>query len=353
MTRSLAFLVFAACSPLAFEGATPEDALRQWESSAESFATLAFLNDSGTTEALLDDDVGLDVRAARSLIAHRDGPDRVFGTADDDLFDSLAEVDDQYYVGASAIEKIADYADLLGFTPGGSDVVGSWDGVNFTLDEALLTLELANEADTEELDDTVGLDRRAVKGIVRARPIADMNELADAYYVGTSALESLRDYVSAQLGAGPFESCASTSDCADGLVCLGEIAYGTGLFCVDDSMYGTFTFDEQTVIPDDGQSVLTTSVDVQGLATVPVDVVLTLDIDHPRKSDLVVTIDNFLGYSAVVWDREANPSSEIVVRAFPSDDAVNGEYRVHVQDVVTGEQGVLRGWSLFIVSNFD
>lgn len=353
MIRALALLVLVACSPASLDGLATDTTARFEESSGEAFGILAFLNDAGTSKDLLDDQVGLDVRAARALIAHRDGPDDVFGTADDNLFDSLAEVDDQYYVGSSALGKLAAYAARLGFVPGGSDVVGTWDGVSFTLDEASAALDLANTAPEDLLDGAVGLDSRAVSGILRARPMESMNELASAYYVGSSALVAIRDYVESSLGAGVYETCEATSDCADGLVCLGEIAYGSGLFCVDESMYGTFTYDEAVVIPDHAGAVLTTAVEVQGLASVPVDVVLSLDIDHPRKSDLVVTIDNFNGYSAVVWDREANPSSEIIVRAFPSDDMVNGEYRLHVQDVVAGQQGVLRGWDLFIVSNWD
>ena len=85
----------------------------------------------------------------------------------------------------------------------------------------------------------------------------------------------------------------------------------------------------------------------------PVDVILTLDIDHPRPSDLIVTIDNFNGYSETVWNNESNPSNEIIVRAFPSDDAVNGTYNVHIEDTVSGQSGTLLGWDLYIVSNWD
>ncbi|TNE87888.1 MAG: hypothetical protein EP330_16450 [Deltaproteobacteria bacterium] len=345
--------MLAACSPNPAPVADDLGAARFAEASAEAFGILALLDDAATTEDVLDRDVGLDARAARSLVAHRNGPDGVHGTPDDDAFDDLAEVDAQYYVGTSAIDKLAAYAEQAGYTPTGGEIVGAWDGVTFTFDQVTGVLALANDASEGELDDEIGLDRRAVRGILEARPIASMNALADAYYVGKSALTDLRDYVDANAGAGVGGQCDTSADCAEGLVCMGEIAYGNGIFCVDESMYGNFTYDEEVEIPDDGETGLTTAVNVQGLATVPVDVVLTLDIDHPRPSDLVVVIDNFNGYEQVIWEREENPPSEIIVRAFPSDDMVNGEYRLHIEDVVTGEAGVLRGWNLYVVSNWD
>ncbi|MCO4747348.1 MAG: proprotein convertase P-domain-containing protein [Proteobacteria bacterium] len=349
----LAVLALAACSPESANLDTVDEAgARVDESTPEAFGILALLNSASTTESVLDHDAELDARAARSLIAHRNGPDGVFGTADDDAFDDLAEVDAQYYVGSSAMHKLARFAANAGFVPGGSDVVGTWEGVSFTMDEVTATLELANDGSEAELDIDVGLNSRAVQGIFDARPIGDMNELADAYYVGASAMGALKAYVAVPVLAGPWEMCDTSADCAEGLVCMGEIAYGSGIYCVDDTMYDDFTHDESEEIPDNGET-LTTSVNVQGLATVPVDVVLTLDIVHPRPSDLVVTIDNFNGYSQVVWDHEENPSSEVVIRAFPSDDMVNGVYNLHVTDTVTGEQGELRGWNLYIVSNWD
>ena len=83
------------------------------------------------------------------------------------------------------------------------------------------------------------------------------------------------------------------------------------------------------------------------------DVVLTIDVDHPRPSDLVLSIDNFNGYGETLWLNDSSPEAQIVVRAFPSDDMVNGQYNVRLTDTVAGEIGTLRGWDLYIVSNWD
>lgn len=347
---SLVCLFTLACeAPLELEEAST---LRRAESTPEAFGVLALLNDASTDLNTLDDNAKLDARAARSLIAHRNGPDRRYQTADDNPFDTLAEVDNQYYVGKSALKRLELYAAKAGFVPGGSDIVGEWEGVSFTMDEVTDTLALSNTASFETLDDVVGLNSRAAKSIVAERPLSTMHQLAQAKYVGSAALSTLQDYVIDTALGGAWDECDTSTDCQDGLVCMGELAWGTGIYCVDDSMYGTFSYDTSHAIADNSTE-LSTQVTVSGLATVPVDVVLTLDIDHPRPSDLIVTIDNFNGYSEVVWNNDSNPSSEIIVRAFPSDDAVNGTYSVHIEDTVSGQSGTLLGWDLYIVSNWD
>jgi hypothetical protein len=50
---------------------------------------------------------GVHQRAAKELVAHRDGADARFGTADDDKFDAIDEVDEVAYVGRVAFEQLA------------------------------------------------------------------------------------------------------------------------------------------------------------------------------------------------------------------------------------------------------
>lgn len=64
-----------------------------------------YLN-GGVTEAELRA-AGLHARAAGKLIKHRDGADGQVGTADDDTFDSIEEVDAVPYVGRVAFEQLA------------------------------------------------------------------------------------------------------------------------------------------------------------------------------------------------------------------------------------------------------
>lgn len=74
----------------------------------------------------------------------------------------------------------------------GADVVGTWDGVDFTGDEAKAVLAFVNHATLEQLDADVGLDLRAARSIVEAQPIADMATLSDLYFVGEVTLTLIK-----------------------------------------------------------------------------------------------------------------------------------------------------------------
>lgn len=172
--------------------------------SPEANGVLAFLNDRGTSVDVLDHDVALDARAAHNLITHRDGPDGIYGTSDDDLFDDIHEVDAVRWVGKATIARLADYAQAAGWivTEG---LGGTYDGVHFTDQEAEATLALANEAESDWLDDTLGLDRRAVAGIVDARPLSGLDALAAVPWVGESALRRLRAAALVEPAETPLE----------------------------------------------------------------------------------------------------------------------------------------------------
>ncbi|MFO0635476.1 MAG: phospholipase D-like domain-containing protein [Nannocystaceae bacterium] len=83
--------------------------------SAEARAVLALVNDPEIDVAILDDDAGLNAKAARNIIAHRDGADAMVGTADDDRFDDLAELDAVPFVGQSAFNALLEYATEHGY----------------------------------------------------------------------------------------------------------------------------------------------------------------------------------------------------------------------------------------------
>lgn len=351
--RPLLLALLAACAteqpqsrPAIDDGAK----MRVAEGSAEAYGILRFLNDAGTTQAVLDYDVGLDRRAATALSEHRDGPDGRAGTRDDYDYDTIAEVDAQYYVGDAAFDALLAYTAAEGWVPDADEVVGTWDGVDFTVDQAAAVLDLVNTASLLTLDIDAGLDRRAANGIVDTRPFTDIGALASVSYVGRAALTHLQDYA-AHIALGQNgDDCDTDDDCAADLRCMGAVAYGSGIMCVDT--WGVFSWEGPQTIPDDGTE-LATSVEVTGLASVPVDVILTLDLDHARPADLELSIDNFNGYGSTLWEGDADPQMEMVVRAFPSDDAVHGTYTVRVTDTVAGVEGQLLGWDLLIVSTYD
>lgn len=162
---------------------------------AEVAAILAFLNDCETDLGVLDDDVPLDADAAEQLIDHRNGADRDCGTADDDRFDDLDEVDAVPQVGDASILAI-----LAWLTSGDPVDDGEWEGVYFTEQEIAVVLEIANQASLEVLDIDVDLASNAAENIVAQRPHDTMDHLAETPQVGPSALEKLKAFVPSWAG---------------------------------------------------------------------------------------------------------------------------------------------------------
>ena len=163
-----------------------------WEGTAEGVGLVEFINDETTTFELLDITVGLDRRAAGNLIAHRDGGDRSWGTTDDDVYNSVDEIDAVRFVGPRTIDRMIDYAAKSGWVPGSEDILGIYDGVSFTVEQADATLKLTNSLTIDQLDDELGLHARAAESIALAQPIATVDELSRLYYVGRSALTELK-----------------------------------------------------------------------------------------------------------------------------------------------------------------
>ena len=78
------------------------------------------------------------------------------------------------------------------------------EGVAFTAQEATAVMAFVAVASLAELDDDVGLDSRAAEAIYNDRPTT-MEALGAAYYVGSSALKKLRDYVMLPTPATQYE----------------------------------------------------------------------------------------------------------------------------------------------------
>ena len=374
------------------EGAASSGAIL--EGTAPAVGVLALLNHPATTLKVLDDDVPLDKRAAENLIARRNGADGIGGNADDKRYLSIAEVDAVAFVGPAALDALTKYAELADWVPTGDDLLGAWDDVPFTAAQAEATLVLANTASRDVLDHDVPLDVRAVDAIVAARPIESILELSGLYYVGASALLHLRDFDAPKPVGTAGSDCAIQADCNAGLLCTGRPSdedpapkigkcvdtsdvpgedlpcnattpCGAGLVCMGTSVPWTNgngwcraewmsgTFRSTTAMPiAEGSAATTSSVVVYGLATVPEDVLLTLDIDHPRPQDLVVTIRQPSSAETLVFNHVANPEIRVPVLG-EYDSYVNGTWECEIRDTVTGQTGGLRGFQLEVNSRWD
>jgi hypothetical protein len=80
------------------------------EGGADARAILALVNDPSVMEYELDKDAGLSARVAEAIITHRKGADTYADTADDDMFETLAELDAIHYLGPTAMTSLLRYA---------------------------------------------------------------------------------------------------------------------------------------------------------------------------------------------------------------------------------------------------
>ena len=93
-------------------------------SACELGAVVSWLNEGPSVDTLKE--AGVHTRAARNLVAHRDGADGVFGTEDDDLFDDIREVDDVSWVGPVAMSQLVEArADVCAAGAAGAEVIFS------------------------------------------------------------------------------------------------------------------------------------------------------------------------------------------------------------------------------------
>ncbi len=92
------------------------------EGSPEARGVLALVNDPSLTAAKLKTAAGITTRVSNNIVKHRNGADTNVGTADDDLYDTLAELDAIPYVGPATLNALLDAARDRGLVGGASKV---------------------------------------------------------------------------------------------------------------------------------------------------------------------------------------------------------------------------------------
>jgi phosphatidylserine/phosphatidylglycerophosphate/cardiolipin synthase-like enzyme len=80
------------------------------EGSPEAIGVLALVNDAAETAASLRSGAHLTSRVAKNIASHRDGADGIAGTADDDRYDTLAELDKVPFVGPATLAALVELA---------------------------------------------------------------------------------------------------------------------------------------------------------------------------------------------------------------------------------------------------
>jgi serine protease len=169
-------------------------------------------------------------------------------------------------------------------------------------------------------------------------------------------MRALHDYAAsgefAQGGALEDEECNESTPCAAGLVCAGYTVYPMGYYR-PEWMAGTFESTTDVAIPDASATGIESSIQVSGLASVPEDLIINLDIAHPRLADLEVVLVGPSGEETIWAAGSTGPKRVIVGPGIERDAAVNGTWTLVVVDTKDGSVGTLKGWSLELTSRMD
>ncbi len=92
------------------------------EGSPEAIGVLAFVNDASMTAPKLKAEAGITSRVSNNIVNHRRGPDGSVNTADDDKFDTLAELDAIPYVGPATLNALLEAARERGLVASGAKI---------------------------------------------------------------------------------------------------------------------------------------------------------------------------------------------------------------------------------------
>jgi hypothetical protein len=190
MNRVLASLTLSLFACATSTGDGDDGSLAADLSSADAQRVVDLVNYPGTDAALLDGPVGLDSRAAKAIIAKRNGADGISPSADDLVFTTIDDVDAVAFVGSSALGKLATYAGAHP-APAGEVV----EGVPFAGWESESVVFGVNNATEAQLD--AFLDKRAASGLITKRPFTTVTQMGPVNFVGASALTALRKHAPA------------------------------------------------------------------------------------------------------------------------------------------------------------
>lgn len=162
-------------------------------------------------------------------------------------------------------------------------------------------------------------------------------------------------------GGGDSASCDLDMPCATGLLCAGLVR---STVLINDPNGLCLTTDFQDVftgaalpIPTDGTTV-ESQLAVAGLATVDMDVIVWVELDHPAPEELVIELRNPDGNQVSVANLTSSPLHPggvgIVPNGFSGDESVNGNWALVVRDdVVNANNGGVDSWQLEIMSRLD
>jgi len=152
-------------------------------------------------------------------------------------------------------------------------------------------------------------------------------------------------------GGHVFRATATDNQGATATATVTVTVANGGGGCLNNTFNAT---DVPRAIPDNNATGITSSIPVTGNGTVA-SLTLSLNITHPFRGDLVVTLTSPGGTSFIVSNRAGGSADNIIINnqliaAFNGQTAA-GTWRLRVQDLASIDVGTLNSWSIKIVGN--
>ncbi|HHH27435.1 MAG TPA: hypothetical protein ENK57_03665, partial [Polyangiaceae bacterium] len=187
-------------------------------------------------------------RVVDNILAHRDGPDGVLGTGDDDLFDDLDELDAIPYVGPVTLDRLIvaaagecivdlDSRPFIDATTFAGRTGGGWTRDNVELEATYTVTNVTGARLREALHST---DSRGRTMFERIRKNRDLEAFTYGYDLsempwdrGSHRLRERMPYIMLTIESGRFEPDADTG--------VRELSLGTDI--MDDVYFDTRGFD--------------------------------------------------------------------------------------------------------------
>lgn len=186
--RVVCGLLVAGCGPdasLELGDGAADDAVELIEAELNASLLLSYVNSAEATATSLTSEAQIDARAAKGIVGARDGADGKQGTADDQPFQTIAQLDAVPWVGPATLAKLDMFAAAH---LGGGGVTA--DGVAFTEQQAKDALTAVNGPELGK----IGLYATAYNKLLIARPFATIAQVAAVPYVGPSTMTLIRTY---------------------------------------------------------------------------------------------------------------------------------------------------------------
>jgi|GEM_PF-3803756 len=195
---------------------------------------LRFVNHWSTTEDVLKYSVNLTLTQSQNIFNYKKGNDGIYGTIDDDNFESIQELDDIPYVGQSAIDALDGYA-INNWVSSDTESPTDYHYALKYLDNKTLRYW--------KLEKVLNLDNDVVENIYdfRCGPDTEINTADDTYFETINRLDSVPE-----IGTATLEDILTK--CRKRKLQGAESIYSASISWPRNHRLTTFTFDVNAML---------------------------------------------------------------------------------------------------------